>query len=171
MVVEDGTGLTDSNSYVSVVFADDYFSTRGVSKWETLTQTEKEQMLINATDYIDSIYQWKGKKLNSSQALRFPRENLFDYEGGKIEGVPTALKQATCEAASLIANGTILFQTADSNGDVVSEKIGELAFTYSKKTSSAVTGITPYDSINTKLRGLFIDPTKNSFVSGKVARV
>ena len=62
-------------------------------------------------------------------------------------------------------------QTADSNGDVVSEKIGELAFTYSKKTSSAVTGITPYDSINTKLRGLFIDPTKNSFVSGKVARV
>ena len=44
MVVEDGTGLTDSNSYVSVVFADDYFSTRGVSKWETLTETEKQQM-------------------------------------------------------------------------------------------------------------------------------
>lgn len=172
MIVEDGTGLTDSNSYVSVVFADDYFSTRGVSKWETLSNTEKEQMLIKATDYIDGIFQWKGKKLVSSQALRFPRENLYDYEGGKIEGVPTAVKQATCEAASLIADGTILFQTADSNGDVVSEKIGELAFTYSKKqTSSSVTGITPYDSINTKLRGLFIDPTRSGFISGKVARV
>lgn len=171
MIVEDGTGLTDSNSYVSVVFADDYFSTRGVSKWEALTTTEKEQKLINATDYIDSIYQWKGKKVSTSQALRFPRENLFDYEGGKIEGVPTAVKQATCEAASLIVDGTILYQTADSNGDVVSEKIGELAFTYSKRESSAITGITPYDSINTKLRGLFIDPSRRGFVSGKVARV
>ena len=45
MIVENGTGLTDSNSYVSVVFADDYFSARGVSGWDALTVQQKEQAL------------------------------------------------------------------------------------------------------------------------------
>ena len=32
MIVEDGTGMTDSDSYVSVVFADNYFSSRGITE-------------------------------------------------------------------------------------------------------------------------------------------
>ena len=65
MIVEDGTGLPNADSYVSVEFADTYFSARGVSVWATLTNTVKEQLLIKATDFIDNIYQWNGKrKLN-----------------------------------------------------------------------------------------------------------
>ena len=170
MIVEDGTGLPNADSYVTVEFADSYFSARGVSEWATLTNTVKEQLLIKATDFIDNIYQWKGKKQFDIQALRFPRVNIFDYEGAEITGIPSCLKQAVCDAA-LIGNGAELFQTKDANGDVTSEKIGELAFTYAKTSSETVTSSTLYDSINTKLRGLFVDNSKNRVVSGKVERV
>ena len=171
MIVEDGTGLTNANSYVSVEYADSYFSARGIAGWETLTQAVKEQSLIRATDYIDNIFRWCGKKTSSEQSLRFPRENLKDYEGNEIVGVPNCLKQAVCDGAMLISNGTELFQTKNENGDVVSETITTLSFTYSKSDKSEqTTSTTLYDAINTKLRGLFIEPNNNRIVSGKVVR-
>ena len=169
MIVEDGTGLTDSNSYVSVVFADDYFSARGVSEWENLEEAQKEQCLIRATDYIDNIFQWCGKKEFENQALRFPRVELRDYEGAEVSGIPVCLKQAVCDAALVGMSGE-LFQTSEVNGDVVSENITSLAFTYSK-SERTVTSRTLYDSINTKLRGLYRDASQSRIISGKVERV
>ena len=172
MIVENGTGLPNADSYVSVEFADSYFSARGVSGWVALTTEQKEQFLIRATDFIDSIYQWCGRKATSEQSLRFPRVNLIDYEGQKVEGIPTCLKQAVCDAAQLVSNGTELFQTKNENGDVVSETITTLSFTYSKSDKSEkTTQTTLYDSINTKLRGLFKESSANKVVSGKVAKV
>ena len=39
MIVEDGTGIKDANSYASVEFADDYFSARrlGIQSGRILT--------------------------------------------------------------------------------------------------------------------------------------
>ena len=169
MIVENGTGLTDSNSYVSVVFADDYFSARGVSGWDALEVEQKEQALIRATDFIDNIFQWCGKKASAEQALRFPRVNVRDYEGNVIEGIPTCLKQAVCDVAIVTANGKELFTTAKENGDVVSETITSLSFTYSK-TERTTTSKTLYDSVNTKLRGLYVDSTKGHIQMGKMHR-
>ena len=170
MIVEDGTGKSDANSYVSVEFADSYFSARGVSEWVALDQQVKEQLLIKGTDFIDNIYQWNGKREFEAQALRFPRVDIFDYEGAEIQGIPTCLKQTVCDA-SWIAKSNELFQTSDANGNVVSEKIGELAFTYANGNKETVASSTLYDSINTKLRGLFVDNSKQRVVSGKVERV
>ena len=170
MIVENGTGLPNADSYVSTEYADSYFSARGVSEWATLTTQVKEQLLIKATDFIDNIYQWNGKREYETQALRFPRVDIRDYEGAEIMGIPTCLKQAVCDA-SLIAKNGELFQTSDANGQVVSEKIGELAFTYANGKKETVTSSTLYDSINTKLRGLFVDKSQSKIISGKVERV
>lgn len=171
MIVENGTGLENADSYVSVEFADNYFLARGISEWADFDDKTKENALVRATDYIDNIFQWYGQKSNNAQTLRFPRKNLFDYEGNKIDGIPNCLKQAVCDAAILSSGGTELFQTSEANGDVVSEKIGELSFTYSKKSNNVVACSSLYDSINTKLRGLFKDTSKNRIVTGKVVRV
>ena len=171
MVVEDGTGKADANSYASVEYADDYFSARGVSAWAALETEAKEQALIRATDYIDNIFQWYGKKLTTEQALRFPRQNIKDYEGQDITGIPAVLKQAVCDAAVLTSGGTELFETAEHNGDVVSENITSLSFTYSRNGSRTTASTTLYDSINTKLRGLFREASSNRIISGKVERV
>ena len=171
MVVETGEGLNDANSYVGIEFADDYFSARGVEGWEALTAEQKERSLIRATDFVDNVYQWLGKKASASQSLRFPRDNLFDYEGNAVESVPKCLKQAVCDAAFLDSSGTELFQTKNENGEVVSENITSLSFTYARNDKQETTGTTLYDAINTKLRGLFKEPNSNRVVSGKVERV
>lgn len=169
MVVEDGTGKTDANSYVSVVFADDYFSSRGVTEWTSLTNDAKEQALIRATDYIDNIFQWCGKQVSSEQSLRFPRVNLKDYEGNEITGIPNRLKQAVCDVAVIASKDGELFVTAEQNGDVVSETITTLSFTYSKNERTT-TSKTLYDAVNTKLRGLYIDSAKGHIQMGKMHR-
>lgn len=168
MVVENGDGLENANSYVTVEFADNYFSTRGIKSWADVENDVKEQILIKATDFVDNSFQWYGKKKNACQALRFPRVNLRDYEGNAILDIPTSLKQAVCEAAFIALNSE-LFQKANENGDVVSEKIGELSWTYSKNANTKST--TLYDAINSRLRGLYKDVSKTGIVTGKVERV
>ena len=69
------------------------------------------------------------------------------------------------------ADGSELFQTKNENGDVVSETITTLSFTYAHSDKSAqTTQTTLYDAINTKLRGLFRE-SSNRIISGKVERV
>lgn len=170
MIVEDGTGLTDSNSYVSVVFADDYFATRGYSAWAELEETQKEVLLIKATDYIDNIFQWHGNKLHKSQSLRFPRENLFDYEGLEVNGIPVCLQQSVCDAVEILNNGNDLFRQENENGMGTYEKIGDLAFRYAKTETQEIANKTLYEVLNTKLRGLYKNKTSNSIVKGVVKR-
>ena len=169
MVVEDGTGIQNANSYVTIEYADSYFQARNSSGWSSLTTAIKESALIQVTDFIDNIFQWYGKKEFENQSLRFPRKNLTDYEGAEIKGVPDCLKQAVCDAA-IITLKSELFQSSEVNGDVVSENITSLSFTYSK-TERKITSRTLYDSINTKLRGLYKDNTQTKIISGKVERV
>lgn len=170
MIVEDGTGLEDSDSYVSVEFADSYFSARGVSAWKDVEDEVKEQCLVRATDYIDNMFRWYGKKMSASQALRFPRVNLKDYEGNEITGIPNCIKQAVCDVAMITLDGSELFCKDSANGDVVSENITSLSFTYSR-TKRETADKTLYDSVNTKLRGLYVDTGKSRILVGKVERV
>ena len=170
LIVEDGTGIENANSFVDVVYADDYFSTRGVADWALLTQEQKEVFLIKATDYINNGFKWYGQKLTTTQSLKFPRKNLVDEDGEPVNGVPTAIKDATCECAYLIKGGAEMFRVSESNGAVTSERIGELAFTYDTSKSAKKEDCSLYDSINQRLRGLYVDMSKNCIVSGKVER-
>lgn len=169
MIVETGNGFSDANSYVSVVYGDNYFSARGNTAWEELPEETKEMCLIKATDFVDSSFQWRGKKSTQEQALCFPRINLVDDDGYKVEGIPENLKKAVCECASIISTGKEMFSTQNENGAVTSERIGELAFTYD--VAQKIKDTTVYDAINLRLRGLYVDKSKGQIVSGGVIRV
>jgi hypothetical protein len=72
LTVEDGTGLADADSYVSVAQADAYHSAMGNSGWSGET-VALEAALRRATQYIDARYTFRGVRLNPAQALAFPR--------------------------------------------------------------------------------------------------
>lgn len=169
MIVEDGTGLTDANSYVSVSGADAYFAERGETKWSTFTASKKDNLLILATDYIDTAYRWRGKKATPEQALQFPRENCIDNDGFVREGVPLEVKKAVMECALLIGNDNEVYSVEDENGAVISEKIGDLAFTY--ETKDKMKESTRYDVLNLKVKGLVIDTGRGKVISSGVSRV
>ena len=56
MIPEDGTGLASANAYVSIEFADEYFSARKNEAWAGLDSAAKEAAIIKATDYIEEVY-------------------------------------------------------------------------------------------------------------------
>lgn len=141
MVVEDGTGLSNADSFVSVDYADTYFTTRGVSSWASLTN--KEALLIKATDYIEAVYSesWKGVTLNDTQSLSFPR--IIDDS----TVYPDRLLKAVCELA-LKANSCDLLvdveqRTIEEKVDVITVKYAE--YSDQKTQYSMVFGlISPY---------------------------
>ena len=170
MKVEDGTGLADADSYVTLDYADNYFYSRGNAEWEDIDYEEKERLLVVATDYIDSVFVWKGKRKSRTQSLRFPRVNVYDYEGEEIEGIPNALMQSVCDIAMSAHGGTELFGVSEKGGDVISENIGGmLSFTYAQKTKESKY-VSVFESVNARLRGMYVEVSERTAMSGKTER-
>jgi hypothetical protein len=67
VIVEDGTGLTSSNSYVSDDDLLDYAEARGVTLLNPTTQ-----LLVQATDWLETKL-FIGNKGSQTQSLQWPR--------------------------------------------------------------------------------------------------
>lgn len=121
LVVEDGTGKVDAESYVSVADCKSYLDARGRTAWGQLTLAAQEASLRNATDYLDAKYGLRvnGWKFNPDvQALIFPREGIvIDRVYLDPAPLPPQLIKACCEAAS-VASTTDLFLPLDRGGQV-----------------------------------------------------
>ena len=73
IIIEDGTGLTNSNSYASVAAFDAYCSARKLTTALEASTSDKEAALIRATDYLDASYIFRSVTSQDSQALQNPR--------------------------------------------------------------------------------------------------
>lgn len=94
LIVEDGTGLEDADSYASVEDFDAYLEAFGY----VFEGDSEEIALRRATRLLDVLYTFNGVPLVEEQALHWPTED-FEY-------VPRAVKEATMELALLLADGT-----------------------------------------------------------------
>ncbi|ATH99537.1 DnaT-like ssDNA-binding protein [Alcaligenes faecalis] len=123
LVVEDGAGLPDADSYVSVSDADSYAVAMGHVSWLAtgVTEAQKETALRRATQYVDSRYRYKNSKLNPDQALEWPRV-----------GFPWPVKRvtdATCELAVRALSGALYADVAPED-NIKSETVGPLTTVY-----------------------------------------
>ena len=126
LIVEDGTGIADANSYVSEAEYLDYWTNRGNATAMAITGDDLKSLLIQATDYVESVYygKWLGDSLTATQALEFPRViDLVDV------GVPSRLKKACFELALKANSGSLL---TDVEQRVTKEKVGSLSVEYDK---------------------------------------
>jgi len=128
--VETGTGASDSESYCSVADSLTYHLARGNNTWATITESQQEQALRRATDFIEQRYNqaWQGLRVTSTQALSWPRSgvtlNGFAFDSASI---PKALINATAEMAIRAAAGEL---DVDLERGVTREKIGTLEVQY-----------------------------------------
>src|SRR3990167_1017081 len=146
LVVEDGTGLANANSYISVADADTYFADRNNTDWDNVE--EKEAALILATDYMVSMYRlrWKGYKVLTTQALDWPRYEVDKpdsnyacrafYESNEI---PIEIKRACAELAlrSVVTGG--LTPDVSSDDQLSSVKVGPIELSYKEGSSPVKT--------------------------------
>ena len=131
LVVEDGTGLSTAESYVSVADADTYHALWGNAGWTGSTAV-KEVALRRAARYLDATYgqTWQGSRVNSDQALNWPRFGAYTREGFNIgsDALPASLVTACAEMA-LLALSEDIYPDLSGTGVVSSESasVGSLS--------------------------------------------
>ena len=106
LIHEDGTGVLNADSYVSVAEADAYHSLRGNDAWGLIGTETKEALLRKASDYITDKYRgaFIGNVYYNGNILAWPRfSHEIRYYNLLSVGVPLEVRQATAELA-LIAN-------------------------------------------------------------------
>lgn len=134
LIVETGSGSSDSESYASVSDALTYHANRGNATWATIPTTQQEQALRRATDFLEQRYNlaWQGYRSSSTQALAWPRNSVM--VNGYVIGsalIPQILINATCEVALKAAAGEL---DADLERGVLREKVGALEVEYDKNS-------------------------------------
>lgn len=115
-------------SYMSVSFADLLIRSRfeKKAKWNALSDEDKEALLMRASFEIDALGTYASSKVKATQLLEFPRVDF---------GVPTQLFYAVVKYVIDISNLAGSTSTGGS-GELRSEKVGELAFSYFQAKSS-----------------------------------
>lgn len=152
LIVEDGTGVTDANTWTNVAFADAYFLERAVMDWGSQVAA-KETALIKATDYIHTRF---------GSIWKYVDPDLVDPAvpytfGGTI---PKALKKAQCEyalramTAALLPDPTI----GDAGVTVVitKEVIGSIETEYKVVGSGYAYMFRPYPAADILLGQLLV---------------
>ncbi len=89
-----------SNSYVTLAFADGYFAdTLEARDWFSASPEDRARALISATRKIDEEFRYYGRAYDTTtpQALKFPRDSDHDAQGN-LE-IPDGIEYATCELA------------------------------------------------------------------------
>lgn len=140
LTVEDGTGLADANSYVSLVEATAYHETNLHSDdWPT-DEEEQKKALITATRILDQQYQWNGYKKTTIQALQWPRVRVPDPDAaGTIVppafGFPTYLSDTTIPKP--LKDGVLALALAliENNPEVRPDSEGVSSFTLNEVMS------------------------------------
>lgn len=148
LIVEDGTGLADAESYLSLPAADAYHLAFGNTAWNSATDAAKEAALRRATQYLDSHYQFSGEPLTTTQALSWPRV-LPDLPGPRWAWPVKRVQDSCAELALRALSGAL---TADQgSAQVKSEEVGPIKTEYFQ---SAQDGQTSYVLVDDLLRGL-----------------
>lgn len=135
LTVEDGTGKTDADSYISTADADAYHDAIGNATW-TGSAAQKEHALRKATQYMQQVYfdRWDGYRKTSTQALDWPREDvqikgLRFVEYVTSTTIPQEVKNACASLALRALTDDLL---ADEERAVISESVDVISTTYSE---------------------------------------
>ena len=122
IVVEEGSGNSDANSYTSVGKADTFLEIEGPSsEWDALDVAGKGLMLARASRLIDRYSDFTGEPQTNTQALGWPRVHAFDY------GVPSECDRSipSGEVPESLQVATVLLAEALASGEFSSKTPGE----------------------------------------------
>lgn len=136
LIVEDGTGLANAESYVSLSDLSAYIASRGLTL--SGSDTAKERLVRRAMDYVESYgHRFTGIKLTREQALQWPRAYArIDGFDPPSDEIPQRLKNAVCQLAVDISSQDE-FPIGDGR-EVIKEKIGAIETEYQPSGQRAI---------------------------------
>jgi len=171
LVVETGLGLPNANSYIDESDALAGLPSSFMEEWIALTQDERNDRLIIASQFIDTAYQWVGTQKTLEQGLAWPRVGVM-YQGHEVPDniVPRAIKRASVMALILVlTQGIDVFR---STGELLvkKEKLAVMETEYFEpgKLESYGSG---FEDIDNLLKGFYVvQTTGGGVVTAEVLR-
>lgn len=140
LVVEDGTGIANADSYNSIAELDAYMVRFGYEDWPASdegdegTLAKKEAAARKAARYIDTKYalRFSGQPSSPEQGLAWPRVHAIDYYGRELASdiVPPAIKSAHAEVSRLVFTGIDLAPQTAAGPLLKRKKIDTLEWEY-----------------------------------------
>lgn len=147
LIVEDGTGLSTAESYISVADADTYHSDQNNTSWASLSTPAKEANLRKATEFMIGKYRmrWLGTRMKSSvnQALDWPRAYVYTepFLHGAIGEFPYLVpdnivpKEVKNACAELALRASIAPLGPDLGQKVLQKTVGPITVKYDPNSS------------------------------------
>jgi len=140
ITVEDGTGLANADSLVSVAAFKAYSDDRGFD-YSAYDDTGIEQALRRASTFLTRAYRYQGHKVNArDQAMAWPRHGVVDADGWAVasDAVPVEIVHAVCEVTQReLATPGALNPDVTFADRVVRERVGDLEVEYANAKSGA----------------------------------
>lgn len=129
-VAENGTGLANATSLVSVADFRAYWTARPLNAGTALTATDGQVQaaLAFATIWANQR-SYLGSKLVSTQALELPRYWPF-VRGSDWDGMPSPILEAVCIVARFLLSDPTWIDPLERGGQVESWQVGPLAESY-----------------------------------------
>lgn len=174
LIVEDGSGLANAESYVSVAGAEAYATARGLA-FSASPADPAEQALRRATQWLDAVFlaSFPGQRTNGrSQALQWPRVGAHDSEGEAIasDEIPVEIVHATIEAAVRELKSPGSLSPDVTPGKIKkSAKVGDIAVEYAIGSGSAQEQ-RPIVSVIDDILGSLLSITRGPALFGKAVR-
>lgn len=96
IIIEDGTGKIDANSFVTAQQLEDFATLRGISLPESV-----DALLVKSAEYLGTREsEFQGSRVNFDQALSFPRKGLtINCEEFPEDEIPVQVIRAQLQAA------------------------------------------------------------------------
>lgn len=132
LIVEDGTGKSDADSYVSLADYKTYCAAHGYDLGAAV-DADLENDLRRAMQYLDGEFRYRDIRGSADQAGQFPRsDGAVDYDGLTIPPVPQRVKNAQCELALAGFGGVDLLPnvSVENGGRLKSKTIGPISKTW-----------------------------------------
>lgn len=126
LIVEDGTGLPNADSYVDVAYIDTYAAAYGKAGWSDLSEPNKEIKARQATQFADNMYLNEFDPLQLDQRLAVPASNMR-VRGNVVSGVPVQLKDAVAELAIIAITTNLIEVQADRQAVQRTVKAGDVS--------------------------------------------
>jgi len=125
LIVEDGSLVSNANSYISVADYIAWADARGFA-YDALPALEHK--ILRAMDFVESL-DFIGEKSIETQALQWPRDYVF-IDGYSIESdqIPKEVKIAVYEATKIEIDGDSKMTATER--ETLSEQIGDISVTY-----------------------------------------
>lgn len=148
LIVEDGSRVANSNTYISLADAETYMADRIDANWTSAATPEKNAALIEAGMYLNSL-NWKGSKVVRDQSMELPRQDFTDGDGFEFTTtmIPAEVPDAQVEGAREHIAGSILLPTVKPDNMIKRKKIDVLEKEFFAGASSGQTSFSKIDSL------------------------